>query len=156
MLIMLKTRGEKRRGASLVEFAFIVPVLLLLLVGILEYSRFLFTVQVMNNAAREGARYVVVNTTTTLTTTDIQNYVNTYMAGTGAQLSGYSATSNITVFQASATTGLDNSGGWANTAWGQPIGVTVSGTYNPIVPGMLFLTGNLTVQATCIMYCEAN
>lgn len=156
MLILPKPRRVARRGASVVEFAFIVPVLMLLLLGILEYSRFLFTVQVMNNAAREGARYAVVNTAATLTTTDIQNYVDSYMAGTGAQLSGYSATGSISVFQASATTGLDNSGGWANTSWGQPIGVTVSGTYNPIVPGMLFLTGSLTVQATCIMYCEAN
>src|SRR5262249_8705156 len=117
----------------------------------------LFTMEVMNNAAREGARYAVVNTTTTnMTTATVQTYVDGFMAGVGSQLSNYSATNNITVYQADPTTGADNSGGWLNTAWGNPIRVTITGSYTPIVPGMLFLTGSLTLNATCIMYCEAN
>jgi Flp pilus assembly protein TadG len=98
-------RRPPRRGASLVEFAFVAPVLFMLVMGVLEYSRFLFTIQLVNNAAREGARYAAVNTAT-LTTANIQSYVDQYMtAQGGAQLQNYTPANNITVFQADPVTG---------------------------------------------------
>ena len=75
----------RRRGASAVEFACVAPVCFMILLGILEYARYLFTVQLMNNAAREGARYAVVSSTT-VSTSDVQTYVDRYLAGQGAAL----------------------------------------------------------------------
>jgi Flp pilus assembly protein TadG len=46
----------RRRGVAAVEFAFIVPLLLLLLVGIWELGRIIHVQIIMNNAARDGAR----------------------------------------------------------------------------------------------------
>jgi Flp pilus assembly protein TadG len=156
MMLPRTRRGPRRLGAAAVEFAFVAPILFMLLLGILEYCRFLMTVQLMNNAAREGARYTVVNTTAALTTASIQTYVDNYMAGQGtAQLVNYTPSSNITVYQADPNTGA-NVGNWQNAGWGAPIGVTITGTYNPVVPGILYLTGSIPVQATCIMYSEAN
>ena len=44
------------RGAAAVEFAFVLPVLLLLVLGLIEFS-LLFNAQIsVTNAAREGAR----------------------------------------------------------------------------------------------------
>ncbi|MFQ4149952.1 TadE/TadG family type IV pilus assembly protein [Arthrobacter sp. LAPM80] len=52
---------KSERGAAAVEFAFILPVLLLLVIGIMEFG-FLFNQQISaSNAAREGARYAAVH-----------------------------------------------------------------------------------------------
>jgi Flp pilus assembly protein TadG len=51
-------RGE--RGQALVETALILPVLLMLVLGILEFGRAWNTKQVITDAAREGARLAVV------------------------------------------------------------------------------------------------
>jgi Flp pilus assembly protein TadG len=51
-------RGE--RGAAAVEFALVLPVLILLILGLLEFGR-LYNVQIsLANAAREGARTMVL------------------------------------------------------------------------------------------------
>ena len=47
---------RRERGTGLVEFALVVVLLLPLLLAIVEFGRAWFTVQVIHNAAREGAR----------------------------------------------------------------------------------------------------
>lgn len=47
----------RTRGQALVEFALIVPVLMLLLVAAVDFGRLFFTYVEVNNAAREGAAY---------------------------------------------------------------------------------------------------
>lgn len=149
-------RSNRRRAASLVEFAFVVPIMFLLLMGVFEYARFLFTMQLVNNAAREGARYAVVNTTTE-TTAGVQTYVDKYLAGQGGtQFVGYTPSSNITVYLADPTTGQNTGLTWQNTSWGNAVGVSVTGTYQPIVPGLLSMTGSMTLTGTCVMTVEAN
>lgn len=49
-------RSGRRRGVAAVEFAFCVPLLLLLLVGIWELGRIINVQITLNNAARDGAR----------------------------------------------------------------------------------------------------
>ena len=51
-------RGEQ--GQALVEVALVLPVLLILMLGILEFGRAWYTKQVVTDAAREGARLAVV------------------------------------------------------------------------------------------------
>ncbi|MEI6207934.1 MAG: TadE/TadG family type IV pilus assembly protein [Desulfuromonadales bacterium] len=51
------------KGQALVEFALILPLLLLLLFGIIEFGRAFFQKNMTINAAREGARFAVVQTT---------------------------------------------------------------------------------------------
>jgi Flp pilus assembly protein TadG len=48
------------RGAVAVEFALLLPVLLLIIVGTIEFGRVYSQVQVYNGAAREGARCAAV------------------------------------------------------------------------------------------------
>lgn len=51
-------RGE--RGAAAVEFALILPILILLVLGLIEFSR-VYNIQIsLSNAAREGARTMAV------------------------------------------------------------------------------------------------
>jgi hypothetical protein len=47
----------RERGQSLVELAFVLPLLLLLLVGIIEIGRFAYYSILVANAARAGAQY---------------------------------------------------------------------------------------------------
>ena len=51
---LMNIRSE--HGASAVEFAIVLPLLLVLVFGIIEFSIFLFDKAVITNASREGAR----------------------------------------------------------------------------------------------------
>jgi len=71
-----KKRGE--RGQALVEFALALPVLLLLLLGIIEFGLLLYNKQVITNAAREGARYGIVSRNPRRSVSEIETVVNGY------------------------------------------------------------------------------
>ncbi|MGH7173501.1 MAG: TadE/TadG family type IV pilus assembly protein [Gemmataceae bacterium] len=49
-------RREPRRAVAAVEFAFLAPLLLILLFGLWQVGHIIEVVQLMDNAAREGAR----------------------------------------------------------------------------------------------------
>ncbi len=49
-------------GQGLVEFALILPILLLLVMGALDFGRAFYMKTVMENSAREGAYYMVNHT----------------------------------------------------------------------------------------------
>lgn len=138
----------RRRGLTLVETAIVISLVLLIIMGIYEYGRFVMVRQVVQNAAREGARLAVVSTNT-LTTADIQNRVTTYLAG--QQLSNV----NITLYWADPNTGA-NLGAWTDAGFGQGIAVQVSGDYKPVLPAMLFMSASLPLQVRAVMYSEAN
>ena len=55
---MLNIKGQ--RGAAAIEFAIVLPVLVLLLFGTIEFGLLLFNKQVITNASREGARAGIV------------------------------------------------------------------------------------------------
>ncbi|HSF04031.1 MAG TPA: TadE/TadG family type IV pilus assembly protein [Solirubrobacterales bacterium] len=53
-------RARRRRGMAMVEFVLILPALLVILFGILEFGVLFFQWQTLSNAAREGAREAIV------------------------------------------------------------------------------------------------
>jgi Flp pilus assembly protein TadG len=55
-----KVFSRRRRGQALVEFALIVPLLLLLVLGVVEFSRAWQVYQTITDAARDGARTAVL------------------------------------------------------------------------------------------------
>ena len=58
---MSSRRVRDESGQALVEMALIMPVLLLLVLGIVEFGRAFLAKQAVTDAAREGARHAVVN-----------------------------------------------------------------------------------------------
>ena len=54
-------RSGRVRGQALVEFALVAPIFFLVLFSIIEFGRYVYTVQILNEAAREGARYAIVH-----------------------------------------------------------------------------------------------
>jgi hypothetical protein len=54
---------QSERGQGLVELALVFPVVMLLVLGAVEFGRFLMVRQVVITAAREGARLAILPTT---------------------------------------------------------------------------------------------
>jgi hypothetical protein len=58
---MSRRRRSRSRAQALAEFALVAPLFFLMLFGIIDFGRYVYYVQVLNNAAREGARYAIVH-----------------------------------------------------------------------------------------------
>jgi Flp pilus assembly protein TadG len=132
-----------QQGAVAVEFAFVLPLLIVLLVGIMEFGLILYNQQVITNACREGTRAGIVARSPRLDSTAIAKVVNDY---TQAHLVTFgSATSAATV--------TDNSGG---TSFGDDLTVTVTYDYDFLVLSKFIssLTGGLTLSAQTVMKYE--
>ncbi|MBN2392122.1 MAG: pilus assembly protein [Anaerolineae bacterium] len=56
-------KRKKQKGQGLVEFALILPVMLLVIVGTMEFGRIFLIYATVSNGAREGARYGMVSPT---------------------------------------------------------------------------------------------
>lgn len=67
---MMRRKGEK--GAAAVEFALVLPLLVMLLVGMLEFGLVLWRQEMMTNATREAARAGIVAGNPRLTQAEIQ------------------------------------------------------------------------------------
>jgi Flp pilus assembly protein TadG len=146
-MLVHKRRGRRRRAATLVETAMVFLPLVVLMFGIFEYGRLLMAWNLLNNAAREGCRYALVNNTSATISTDVQSIVTNYMAGQT------SAFSNFTV----TVSGTHNGTATAvnNLVAGDMISVNVSGQYQflNIIPG-ISLPASLSLNSSCIMLCE--
>jgi len=57
-------RRSRKRGAAIIEFAVVCPLLCAILFGIIEYGHLFLVQQTLTNAAREGCRMVVLQTST--------------------------------------------------------------------------------------------
>ncbi len=61
----MKTRRHSSRGQAVAEVALVLPVLLLVMMGILDFGRAVFAYNTLSNAARDGARVAIVDQTVT-------------------------------------------------------------------------------------------
>jgi Flp pilus assembly protein TadG len=55
------TRRQKPRGQAMVEFALVIPVFILLMVGIFDLGRVIWVNDTLSTAAREAARFAIVH-----------------------------------------------------------------------------------------------
>ncbi len=69
-----------KKGASAIEFALVLPLLLAITFGLIEFGLFMYNQQVITNAAREGARAGIVQTSgSRFTESQIQQVVIRYL-----------------------------------------------------------------------------
>ena len=85
---------HSQRGTATVEFGLLLPVLLLIVSGILEFGLALYDKAVITNASREGARAGIVLRVPAVTPTEITTRVTNY---TGTALLSLGAPSPVTV-----------------------------------------------------------
>lgn len=78
--LTLLRRLRRPAGAELIEFALVLPMLLLVIVGIFDFGFMFRDFGVITNAAREGARIGVL---TGYSTTDVQTRAGTYITAAG-------------------------------------------------------------------------
>jgi Flp pilus assembly protein TadG len=173
-MIRRQTGTGGRTAALTVEFALCFPIVILFMFAIFEYGRFLMTRQLLDNAAREGARLAAADpgfnfdhttltaTQHTLTTSDIQNTVFDYLAGQPlSNASGQPLTAtDISVYRADPVTGLPmtdwKGSAWTTASFGESIAIKITVLYTPIIPRFPFLVNPDPVSFICIMRSEAN
>lgn len=86
----MKKHLRREDGQSMVEFALILPIFLLILCGIIDFGWLFYNQLSLNNACREGARYAVVNTAEGANTQaiieHIENTTTTVFANDGVDI----------------------------------------------------------------------
>lgn len=148
------TKLRQCEGAAMVEFAISASVLLLIVLGIIEFGFLWYQKQVITNASREGARYGVTYQTTT----------------TGARLSPKNITSPKTVQQVvnDYCTGRIPDGSWSTTVSGNGYnaanGTDIKGwdlivqvscqNQMDLLSGLIPSLANISFTAQTIMKCE--
>ena len=131
MRIMLKKFNKHHEGQSLVEFALVVPIYILILMGIIEFGRAWMTMNILSSASREGARIAAV------TGPDVSS-VNTAVQNVLSASNLPSGTINV-------------SGPNSN----REVRVTVTINYNPITGGLVpGLSNSIQLSRTTTMRWE--
>lgn len=136
-------KNHHQRGGAAVEFGLVLPIFLLIIFSIVEFSLALYDKAIITNASREAARAGIVLKTPKLTTTQISNIALNYCQ------------SNLITFGSASVPSVvvTNVSG---TSFGQPLSVTVTFVYSGLSLGKLVsvLTGPLTLSATTVMNNE--
>ncbi|MEX2114271.1 MAG: TadE/TadG family type IV pilus assembly protein [Pirellulales bacterium] len=154
--IQRRSANRWRRGGAAVETALVLPLVLMFLFGILEYGRYVMMLQVLTNAAREGARYAQIHTqpvtvggtTSGNASSDVYAVINKALAG--QQLSGQT----VSIY-ASNSTGT-SLGSWNNAQTGQSVCVEITGNYPVVISNFIKLPLTIPVTARAVMRSESN
>jgi Flp pilus assembly protein TadG len=146
--IKLKSRRppgrNNRLAAAAVEFAFIAPLLVTLILAMIEFGRVMMVMEVLTNAAREGCRVGVLPGSTT---SDVTTHVNNYLTESSIQSSFASTTVYVN----------GSVGNPSSAAAGDQIKVTISLPFNNVswLPVPLFMGGK-TMSSSVVMRKESN
>src|SRR5262249_51830473 len=149
-------KANKQRGVALVEMAMILPFLAMMFVGVVDFGLILREHQILQNAAREGARYsalktnsFVISSNAVTTAQGIHDIVTGYLQQEKINITGGSCTAvianqkytcgSITIDQGTSyvVSGVTSSASK----------VTVTYTRAPLLGGSLFGNINLNGQA---------
>jgi Flp pilus assembly protein TadG len=146
-MVIRKVRGGQRKGAAVVETALIIILVSMFVFGVFEYGRLLMDWNVLNNAAREGCRYALVNNTASTISGDVQTIVINKMAGRNTSFTGFTVTVSGT--HQGVSTPVNN------LVAGDLITVTVTGQYKflNVIPLVKMPTG-FSITSAVTMVCE--
>ncbi len=134
-----------QKGVAAVEFAIILPVLMIIIFGIIEFGLLLYGKQVITNASREGARAGVVVGVSRVDDAGILEVMDRYIAANLVTF-GSTPSLNITIDPVDRT----------DMDFGDELTVTVTYDYDFLVlPNFVAsLTGMQTLVATTVMKME--
>ena len=150
------SRRTRRAGAVLVEAAIVLPLVILFILGLMEYSRYLMTLHVFTNAATVGATYAARHTdpiyfngtTYGNATSNVTTIVTNALAG--QQLAGQT----ISVYESNAVG--NNLGTWTSAQADQYVCVRITGTYSFMLPQLFGLPSTLSQTFRSVKVSEGN
>lgn len=131
------------KGAAMVEFAIVLPLLMMLVFGIIEFGILLYNKAMITNASREGSRAGIVYAfPDRISNAEIQSTVQTYCGG---HMITFGTPSNPTTAVAGQCVSA-----------GDPLTVTVTYPYKFLVlPNFVTtLAGTINLSARTVMRCE--
>lgn len=123
------------RGQALVEFALILPILLILLLGLIDVGRAVGAYNSVSNAARSGARVAIVDQNADVVTAAVE-----------AEAVGLAEVDVQSNFNAESDAQCPRIGCLVE--------VTVSTLYTPATPFISSLVGEITVSSASLMPME--
>jgi Flp pilus assembly protein TadG len=136
---MMKVQATRRSesGASAVEFALLLPVLMMVLFGIIEFGLALYRQAILTNASREGARLGIVQSVPAITNAQINAAIDNYLTPAGIVPGDV----NRTIIAGGVT--------------GTPVRVTLTLPYNfSVLPGLTSVAPMITLTARTEMRHE--
>jgi Flp pilus assembly protein TadG len=148
----LRRLTKSERGASLVEFALVAPLLFVVLFGMIDFGKGIAYWIDQTHLANEAARFAAVNRNpgaTATPATSLQQYTQ-LQAASGELRDGGTASvptagkANVCITFPSGTSNV-----------GDPVRVTVTSTYN-WMPILNLTTTQITINAESTMQLEAN
>ncbi len=135
-------RRSRTRGQSLVEFALVIPLFLLILSGIMDFGFLLYSRMTVINAAREGARVA-----TTMT-----EDAGTIPSAVSSQVSAAAGGLTVNTTSCRVPKGSTSCSGFGGTEAGDSVRVTVTYTHHAFFP-LLFGT-SIPMSSTVQMVLE--
>jgi len=146
VLLARSNRRRRWRGQGLVEFAIVLPVLMMVILGLLDLGRAIYSYNTLSQASRQASRIAIVNQTSAT----IKSTAISYGATLGL------ATSNVDVcFKTESSTQKDCSSNTDNC----PQSTRVIGclavvkthiSYAPFTPVVTLLFPTITLSSTSI------
>jgi hypothetical protein len=106
-----------KKGQSLVEFAIILPIVVILVIGVIDFGRYMLAYSTLNTAVREGTRMAVVGDNYS----DIAARINVVCSN----LKGFNCATNCTPYDAGTLTDPKK-------------GIIIQYNFIPIIPGFTF------------------
>jgi Flp pilus assembly protein TadG len=142
---MAKRKIKSQLGVSIIEFALVLPILLVILAGVIDISIMLYDKAVITNASREGARYgVVLRQPGYASSASIIEYTKTYCAN---NLITFATTPTSVVVTATPSV--------PNPQFGDTLNVTVSYTYTDLfLHNFINHLPQYTINSTTVMTYE--
>jgi len=142
---MLKKFNSCQKGAAAVEFAIVLPLLVLLMGGIIEFGIILYDQQVLNNATREGVRAAINTIPSSLTVDQVKEIVVDYCKNGNKFLTiSFSSntfdTTNVNVVNVPCDEDDD-------------VVVSATFTYHLFLPKILFPGNTFNLTSTTTMMC---
>jgi Flp pilus assembly protein TadG len=136
---MLKNETIRHKGQALVELALVLPILILLLFGIIEFGRILNAYIMVSNASREAARYYSIRSKEIDISTKVRDLVS-------------EKTPNLNIVKSEITINPENLG-----TSEEKVTVTVPCNLQlitPIVKDIISSTGTFKIESSTVMRIE--
>jgi Flp pilus assembly protein TadG len=143
---MRRLRPQDERGTALVEFALVLPILMLLLLGLLDFGKAFNYWNDETHLAAEGARWAVVNANPGGGGASLQQYIQ--QQADSNELRGLATV--CIAFPTNPDTGTSGH-------VGDPVSVTVKANYTwlPFVSARAGISPSTSIQGTATMRLEA-